>query len=131
MLYEKGLQLETTLQDGIFVHGCGAQLQQAAGIYLDNAQKYARPGTAVQVTLARCAGHRARLSVATRGEAIPQEELKNIFKRFYRTDQAHPRNGSYGLGLAIAAGVADQHGGRVWAESENGTNTFYLELKTV
>lgn len=131
VFYEKGLRLEAHLQENIQVRGCAAQLQQAAGIYLDNAQKYARPGTAVQVTLARCAGHRARLSVATRGEAIPQEELKNIFKRFYRTDQAHPRNGSYGLGLAIAAGVADQHGGRVWAESENGTNTFYLELKTV
>ena len=131
VFYEKGLRLEAHLQENIQVRGCAAQLQQAAGIYLDNAQKYARPGTAVQVTLARCAGHRARLSVATRGEAIPQEELKNIFKRFYRTDQAHPHNGSYGLGLAIAAGVADQHGGRVWAESENGTNTFYLELKTV
>ena len=131
VFYEKSLRLQAQLESGIEVRGCAAQLQQAAGIYLDNAQKYARPGTAVQVTLARCAGHWARFSVATRGEAIPQEELKNIFKRFYRTDQAHPRNGSYGLGLAIAAGVAEQHGGRAWAESENGTNTFYLELKTV
>lgn len=131
VFYEKGLRLETSVQDGIFVRGCAVQLKQAAGIYLDNAQKYARPGTTVQVTLARCPGHRARLAVATQGEAIPQRELQSIFKRFYRTDQAHHRNGSYGLGLAIAAGVAEQHGGRVWAESENGTNTFYLELKTV
>lgn len=131
VFYEKGLQLETDLQDGIFVRGCAAQLQQAAGVYLDNAQKYAAPGTAVQVTLMRCGKHRARLAVATRGEAIPQNELQNIFKRFYRTDPAHHRDGSYGLGLAIAAGVAEQHGGRVWATSENGVNTFYLELKTV
>ena len=54
-----------------------------------------------------------------------------ISKRFYRTDPAHHRDGSYGLGLAIAAGVADQHGGKVWAESADGVNTFYLELKTV
>lgn len=131
VFYEKGLQLKTDLQSGIFVHGCATQLQQAAGVYLDNAQKYADPGTAVRVTLARCSGHKARLAVATRGAAIPQSELQNIFKRFYRTDPAHHRNGSYGLGLAIAAGVAEQHGGRVWAESENGVNTFYLELKTV
>ena len=131
VFYEKGLQLETDLQDGIFVRGCAAQLQQAAGVYLDNAQKYATPGTAVQVTLARCGKHKARLSVATQGAAIPPNELQNIFKRFYRTDPAHRRNGSYGLGLAIAAGVAEQHGGKVWAESENGMNTFYLELKTV
>ena len=131
MFYEKGLQLETTLQDGIFVHGCGAQLQRAAGVYLDNAQKYAAPGMAVRVTLARCGHHRARLAVATQGEAIPQNELQNIFKRFYRIDPAHHRDGSYGLGLAIAAGVAEQYGGKVWAESVDGVNTFYLELKTV
>lgn len=57
--------------------------------------------------------------------------VDDIFKRFYRTDPAHHRNGSYGLGLAIAAGVAEQHGGKVWAESIAGVNTFYLELKTV
>ena len=131
VFYEKGLQLETNLQEGIFVCGCAAQLQQAAGVYLDNAQKYAAPGTTVRVTLARCGGHKARLAVATQGEAIPQNELQNIFKRFYRTDPAHHRDGSYGLGLAIAAGVAEQHGGKVWAESTGGVNTFYLELKTV
>ena len=54
-------------------------LQQAAGVYLDNAQKYAAPGTAVRVTLARCGHHRARLAVATQGEAIPQNESQNIF----------------------------------------------------
>lgn len=131
IFYEKGLQLETDLQRGIFVHGCAAQLQQAAGVYLDNARKYATPGTTVRVTLARCSAHRARLAVATQGAAIPQNELQNIFKRFYRTDPAHHRDGSYGLGLAIAAGVAEQHGGRVWAESSGGVNTFYFELKTV
>lgn len=131
VFYEKGLKLETNLQDGIFVRGCAAQLQQAAGVYLDNAQKYAAPGTTVRVTLARCGGHKARLAVATQGEAIPQNELQNIFKRFYRTDPAHHRDGSYGLGLAIAAGVAEQHGGKVWAESTGGVNTFYLELKTI
>lgn len=131
IFYEKGLQLETDLQRGIFVHGCAAQLQQAAGVYLDNARKYAAPGTTVRVTLARCSAHRARLAVATQGAAIPQHELQNIFKRFYRTDPAHHRDGSYGLGLAIAAGVAEQHGGRVWAESSGGVNTFYFELKTV
>ncbi|WP_291223719.1 sensor histidine kinase [Gemmiger sp.] len=57
--------------------------------------------------------------------------VDDIFKRFYRTDPAHHRNGNYGLGLAIAAGVAEQHGGKVWAESIAGINTFYLELKTV
>lgn len=131
VFYEKGLRLETNLQDGIFVRGCAVQLQQAAGVYLDNAQKYAAPGTTVRVTLTRCGGHKARLAVATQGEAIPQNELQNIFKRFYRTDPAHHRDGSYGLGLAIAAGVAEQHGGKVWAESAGGVNTFYLELKTI
>lgn len=131
IFYEKGLQLKTELQSDIFVHGCAAQLQQAAAIYFDNAQKYASADTTVRVVLERCGGHRARLAVTTQGEPISPADLQNIFKRFYRTDPAHHRNGSYGLGLAIAAGIAEQHGGCVWAESRGGINTFYLELKTV
>ena len=131
VFYEKKLQLKTELQSGIFVHGCAAQLQQAAAIYFDNAQKYASADTTVRVVLERCGGHRARLAVTTQGDPISPADLQNIFKRFYRTDPAHHRNGSYGLGLAIAAGIAEQHGGRVWAESQDNINAFYLELKTV
>ena len=63
---------------------------------LDNALKYATPNSMVSV------GKNCVLSVASPGEPISREDLKNIFKRFYRADKARAMNGSYGLGLSIA-----------------------------
>ena len=71
------------------------------------------------------------LWVSSPGETIPQEELKNIFKRFYRLDKARSRDGSYGLGLSIVQSTAEAHHGKTWAESGPEGNTFFLELPTV
>ena len=56
------------------------------------------------------------------------QDLKNIFKRFYRSDTAHTQRGSYGLGLSIAQNIILRHRGRIWAESKSGRNTFFVEL---
>src|SRR5699024_7741932 len=104
---------------------------QLTGILLDNAQKYSTPGGTVHLALCRSSQRRAVLAVTNCGDPITPEDLHNIFKRFYRADPAHRRDGSSGLGLAIAKGIAEQHGGRIWATSENGINTFYVSLKTL
>ena len=96
-------------------------------ILLDNAMKYSAASSAVQVTLRRQGG-RCLLSVSNPGEPISQEDLKNIFKRFYRTDKVRSMNHSYGLGLSIAEGIVHEHHGRIWAESKDGRNTFFVEL---
>ena len=62
------------------------------------------------------------------GEIISAEEAQNIFKRFYRIDPARSRNGSFGLGLAIAESIVMQHGGKIWVESTKGLNSFYVDL---
>lgn len=51
-----------------------------------------------------------------------------MMKRFYRADSARTRTGSFGLGLSIAETIVKQHKGKIWAESINGINTFYVEL---
>ena len=60
--------------------------------------------------------------------SLSKAERKDIFKRFYRTDEAHSQRGSYGLGLSIAANIAAMHRGKIWVESSNGRNIFHLEL---
>ena len=63
-----------------------------------------------------------------RGEDLSPEELRDIFKRFYRTDRARSRDGSFGLGLAIAQQIVSAHRGRIWAESREGRVRFSVEL---
>lgn len=127
VLFEKGLLLESQVEEGITVKGSAQHLKQVADILLDNAGKYGAPDSTVTVVLKRQGSH-CLLSVASAGEALSKEDLKNIFKRFYRVDKARSMNHSYGLGLSIADSIVTHHGGKIWAESGNGINTFFVQL---
>ena len=72
-----------------------------------------------------------QLVIADDGCGIEKEDLPHIFERFYRTDSSrNSRTGGSGLGLAIAKKIMDEHGGRIWAESELGKGTeVYFTLK--
>jgi len=71
------------------------------------------------------------LSVTNPGEPISREDLKNIFKRFYRVDQTRTHDGSNGLGLSIAEGIVGEHRGKIWTESAGGINTFFVQLPAI
>ena len=130
LYFESGLELTSDVEAGIFVHGSAEHLRRVAEILLDNARKYSEPGT-VRLTLIRQGKGQCTLCVANPGEAIAPADLENIFKRFYRADSARSRDGSYGLGLSIAEGIVNAHGGRIWAASAGGINSFYVTLPTV
>lgn len=128
LFFEKGLTLAEDIADGITVHGSAQHLKQVVEILLDNAQKYSEPHGAVRVTLQKSGAHHCLLSVADPGDAISPEDLRKIFQRFYRIDEARAMNHSYGLGLSIAENIVKNHKGRIWAESAEGINTFRVEL---
>ncbi len=96
---------------------------------LDNALKYAE-GTAEIAVSVRGAGGQVVIEVADQGPGLPPEELKRVFERFYRGRQAkrqHQRG--TGIGLAIVQAVAEGHGGRARAVSEEGKGArFLIEL---
>jgi len=128
LLYEeKGMRLQCTAPEGITVSGSEQHLYQLMDILLDNGLKYGAAESTVSVNLTG-SGHSCLLSVASSGEPISKEDLKNIFKRFYRADKARARNGSYGLGLAIAEAIVRAHKGKIWAQSDAGINTFFVQL---
>ena len=131
LCFEKGFTVASDVADGVRVMGSERHLRQVVEILLDNAQKYADPGSEIRVTLARAGAKACRLSVADRGAPIAPEDMKHLFERFYRADAARSRDGSYGLGLSIAQKIVEQHRGRIWAESENGLNTFYVTLPVI
>ncbi len=128
--FEQGLQLEYSIEEGIGVHGSFTHLRQVVDIFLDNALKYSAPAGCVILTLKR-QGNGCLLAVSSPGNRISKQELKNIFRRFYRMDKARAMNHSYGLGLSIAESIVTQHNGKIWAESENGINTFFVQLPTI
>ena len=128
LLYEEqGMGLRCAVPDGVQLYGSEQHLYQVMDVLLDNALKYSTPESMVSVDLANN-GKNCLLSVASPGEPISREDLKNIFKRFYRADKARAMNGSYGLGLSIAESIVESHKGKIWAESEEGLNTFFVQL---
>ncbi|MCM1568624.1 MAG: HAMP domain-containing histidine kinase [Roseburia sp.] len=129
VFFEKNLIMGSEITENILVRGDAVQLRQVIDILLDNAQKYSRENGMTRVTLKRRGKHHAVLSIANEGYAIAAQDLKNLFKRFYRADKARTRNGSFGLGLSIAETIVTRHDGKIWAKSNAGVNTFSVELR--
>lgn len=87
---------------------------------LGNAHKHGREGGRIRLALRRDVGQ-ARLSVADDGPGIPPADLERIFHRFERGSGTRGgATGGAGLGLAIARGLVELHGGRLWAERGGG-----------
>ena len=128
-LYDDGKKLEYDVAENLEVYGDEGKLRQLVDILLDNAKKYTESGASIAVRLETSGKKGALLSVQSSGEPIPKNELESIFRRFYRIDKARVSHGGFGLGLSIARNIAEEHGGKIWAESGEGKgNVFYVWL---
>lgn len=126
VLFEMGHLLNEDIMSGIYVRGNAQRLNELPAILLDNAGKYSKPGE-IRVTLNQ-QGRNAVLCVCNPSDEISDKELKDIFKRFYRTDESRNEKSSYGLGLSIAQSICETHGGRIAADYDNGTISFKASL---
>ncbi len=100
------------------------QVDQVLSNLLENAFKYAPAGSEVRV-VARQVNGAVRVSVIDHGPGIAPEEQGRVFDRFYRGARG------IGLGLAVARGLVEAHGGKIWAETTPGggaTISFTLPL---
>ena len=127
LFFEKDMEFSTDISPDITVMGDKNKLRQVMSILLDNALKYCDSAYPVKLKLSRTGVH-AVLTVSGNGTTLSKEDCENIFKRFYRIDKSRTDSDSYGLGLSIAQSIINEHGGRIWADSENGVNTFLVSL---
>lgn len=104
------------------------RFNQILGNLLSNAVKYG-DGSCVRISLAPCDGG-ARVSVTNRGKGLDATQLAGLFRRFHRTEAARESSTpGVGLGLYIAKGLTEAHGGRLSVESEVGaTTSFHVVL---
>ena len=104
-------------------------LEMIFGNLLDNAIKYSDPGAQVYVSLEE-EGSSVLARIRDTGVGIPEEDLPQLFERFYRVDKARSRaTGGSGLGLSITKEIIDLHGGEVSVSSEVGVgSTFEVRI---
>ncbi|MFC5468988.1 sensor histidine kinase [Cohnella suwonensis] len=129
VVFEKDLELSYDIDPDLTVRGNAEQFKQVVMILLDNAIKYANPKGSISLALKK-RHHDVLLTVTNTGDGIPAEHLDRIFDRFYRADKSRTRKqGGYGLGLAIAKSIVEQHRGRIYAKSApKETTAFFVQL---
>src|SRR5262249_18989646 len=120
-----GHTVEASLEDGL-PNVCVDARAVAEVIYtlVDNAAKYSPAGSRIRITAARSGEDMILLSVEDQGIGIPAELRERVFDKFFRAMRdgdarlAHPTG--TGMGLAIARGIVEAHGGRIWVEGATG-----------
>ncbi len=123
---EKGLRLVVEAPPLPLIAGDGDRLVQVYTNLIDNAIKHTPEGG--QITLrAGLRDNGVLVQVCDTGEGIPAADLPHVFDRFYQVDKSRQRDkrDGAGLGLTIAKGIIDAHGGRLWAESQEGVGATF------
>ena len=114
LAHSKGRNIVSDITPMLSCTGDEKGIRQITGILLDNAIKYSQ-STDIVLEL-RKKGHNIVLSVTNSTQPLTQEQLGQLFDRFYRTEQSrNSEKGGYGLGLSIAKSIVEAHKGKITA----------------
>lgn len=91
---------------------------------VQNAAKYSPAGSKIMIA-AEASGEKIRFSVEDEGVGIPGDQREAVFERFYRSENS---KSGLGMGLAIARGIIEGQGGKIWVESGTKGSKFVFEL---
>lgn len=129
LMYENKIQLKYDIQKEIKVKCNSSQMKQLVAILIDNAIKHSEADGEINIVLKKQKND-VLMTVSNKGKEIPKEIQEKIFERFYRADESRNRDTNrYGLGLAIAKNIVENHNGKISVESEKGITTFKVVLK--
>lgn len=121
LVAEKGIELDLQIEPGLpRVMADRERIQQTLSNLVGNAIKFSPPGAKI-VVIARRHESSLMISVLDNGKGIATDHLPRVFDRYWQASRTD-RQGA-GLGLAIAKGIIETHGGRIWIESKPGEGT--------
>ena len=95
---------------------------------MNNSVKYMDKATRQRLDLrVKDVGDFVQVEIEDNGKGIAAKDLPNIFDRFYRTDASrNSSKGGSGIGLSIVKKIIEEHGGKIWATSKEGTGTDHV-----
>ena len=125
----RGLDMDVRIPDSsVLVWGDPDGITQVCYNLLDNAAKFAAPGTAITLNITAKAG-KAHVSLKNLGETIPPEELSVIFDRFHKSDRSRSIDKEgVGLGLYIVKTILNNHKENITVTSRDGVTEFAFTL---
>ncbi len=131
IIYENNITLNLDISDNLFLLGNAVQLKQLIAILMENAIRYNKENGEIIFTLTK--EHKnVKLSVINKGDEISKEQKKLIFERFYRVDTSrNSEEKHYGLGLAIAKSIVNNHNGKIEVLTYNGYVEFIILIPCV
>ena len=127
---QKSITMEVTSLDGIpKVHADRDKLYEVLANLVDNAIKFTPSGGRIEIGTKVLNDRAIRVEVSDTGCGIPEEDLPKIFDKFYRVHSLSSNHAGAGLGLAIAKGLIELHGGTIGVESTSGKGShFYFTV---
>lgn len=126
---DRGLDVDADIpEEPILVLGDNDMITQVIYNLLENAAKFATPGSVLYLGVVRRDG-KARVTVRNVGDTIPAAELPLLFERFHKSDKSRSEDKTgVGLGLYIVKTILEQHREKIDVTSEDGVTTFSFSL---
>ena len=126
---DRGLDVQAEIpEDSIRVTGNNDLITQVIYNLLENAAKFASPGSTLYLGVA-VENDKARVAVGNHGATIPPEEIPLLFERFHKSDKSRSEDkDGYGLGLYVVKTILTQHKEEIDVVSENGFTTFSFTM---